>query len=204
MTRAIAGLLLLILGPASQALFINEIHYDNLGSDVGEGIELAGSAGTSLEGYSLVFYNGGNGQTYRTINLKGVLPDQTNGFGAVFFGISGIQNGGPDGVALIDDTSGLVQFLSYEGSFVATNGAAAGITSTDIGIAQDGTAAVGQSLQLIGTGLQYADFTWALAEASYGSLNAAQTIAPVPVPAALPLLLGGLGVLAGWSKRSAS
>jgi hypothetical protein len=39
-----------------------------------------------------------------------------------------------------------VQFLSYEGSFTATNGPASGMTSTDIGIAESSTAVVGNSL----------------------------------------------------------
>ncbi|MFK7886404.1 MAG: hypothetical protein AB8G16_06005 [Gammaproteobacteria bacterium] len=192
--------LLLFLSPATHALFINEIHYDNLGSDVGEGIELAGAAGTDLAGFSLVFYNGGNGQVYRTVNLKGMLANQSNGVGTQFFSISGLQNGGPDGVALVDAASSVVQFLSYEGVFTAADGAAAGLASSDIGIAQDGSDAIGQSLQLIGSGASYADFTWALADASYGSINGAQTIAPVPLPAAMPLLLGALGLLAGLRR----
>jgi hypothetical protein len=45
--------------------------------------------------------------------------------------------------------------LSYEGSFTATNGPANGMTSTDIGIAEESNAAVGSSLQLIGAGFTY-------------------------------------------------
>ena len=40
------------------APFINEIHYDNVGTDSGEAIEVAGPAGTDLTGWSLVLYNG--------------------------------------------------------------------------------------------------------------------------------------------------
>lgn len=205
MTRYTTGFFLLaFLGHSAQALFINEIHYDNVGSDVGEGIELAGAAGTSLEGYSLVFYNGGNGQVYRTVDLKGSLDDESGGFGAQFFAVSGLQNGSPDGVALVDSASDVIQFLSYEGSFVASEGAADGMSSSDIGALQDGSDAVGLSLQLVGTGLSYTDFSWVLADASYGSINAAQSIAPIPVPAALPLLLGAVGMLAGMRRTQAS
>jgi hypothetical protein len=204
MTRFAAGFFLLaFLSHGAQALFINEIHYDNIGSDVGEGIELAGAAGTSLDGYSLVFYNGGNGQVYRTVSLKGSLDDEAGGFGAEFFAVSGLQNGSPDGVALVDATSSVLQFLSYEGSFVATDGAAIGMTSSDIGASQDGGDAAGLSLQLAGTGMGYTDFTWILADATYGSLNAEQLIAPVPVPAALPLLLSALGLVAGVRRTRA-
>jgi hypothetical protein len=67
------------------------------------------------------------------------------------FPILNLQNG-----ALTDwffDPNGkVIQFLSYEGSFTATNGPANGMTSTDIGITEESNAAVGSSLQLIGAG----------------------------------------------------
>ncbi len=47
--------------PASAAgppVFINEIHYDNDGTDADEAIEIAGPAGTDLTGWSVVLYNG--------------------------------------------------------------------------------------------------------------------------------------------------
>ena len=75
--------------------------------------------------------------------------------------ISGIQNGAPDGVALI--YNGLLipgQFLSYEGYFIAADGDANGSTSTDIGVEEGSETAVNESLQLIGNGLKYSDFTW--------------------------------------------
>ena len=31
-------------------VFINELHYDNVGADVGEAVELAGLSGTNLQG----------------------------------------------------------------------------------------------------------------------------------------------------------
>ena len=37
-------------------VFINEIHYENIGRDVEEGIEIAGPAGTNLEGWGLYLY----------------------------------------------------------------------------------------------------------------------------------------------------
>jgi hypothetical protein len=40
--------------------FINELHYDNAGSDIDEFIEIAGTA-QSLLGFSIVLYNGGTG-----------------------------------------------------------------------------------------------------------------------------------------------
>jgi hypothetical protein len=37
---------------------INEIHYDNVGTDAGEAVEIAGPAGTDLSGWKIVRYNG--------------------------------------------------------------------------------------------------------------------------------------------------
>ncbi|GAB4532226.1 MAG: hypothetical protein Fur0018_20750 [Anaerolineales bacterium] len=162
--------------PQAVSVFINELHYDNSGTDTGEGAEVAGPAGTDLTGWSLVAYNGSDGASYGTVNLSGVIPDLQNGFGAVFFAFSGLQNGAPDGIALVDNTSTVVQFLSYEGAFTATDGQAVGMTSTDIGVAETGTTASGYSLQLQGSGSVYSDFTWGGPIAStYDAVNTGQT-----------------------------
>ncbi len=147
-------------GSGGTEVWINEFHYDNTGSDTGEFVEIAGTAGTDLSGWSIVAYNGNGGSSYDTENLTGTLPDQSNGFGTLSFAISGIQNGAPDGLALVDDSSTLVMFISYEGSFTASGGAANGVTSTDIGVSEPTNNPVGYSLQLSGTGAKYADFTW--------------------------------------------
>jgi len=60
----LAGLLALVASPAAAVappdgqVFVNELHYDNAGTDAGEAIEVAGPAGTDLAGWSLVLYNG--------------------------------------------------------------------------------------------------------------------------------------------------
>ena len=167
-----------VVAAAAGTPWINELHYDNDGTDTGEGVEVAGMAGTDLSIYTLVLYNGANGQSYSpTTPLTGVIDDEGSGGGAVWFPIANIQNGAPDGIALVNTvTNTVVQFLSYEGSFAATNGAAAGQTSVDIGVSETTSTPVGQSLQLIGTGDDYADFTWTgPVAASPGTLNAGQT-----------------------------
>jgi len=98
---------------AQASVFINEIHYDNSGSDAGEGVEVAGPAGTDLTGWSIVLYNGNGGGQYATISLSGTIPDQQNGYGALQFSHNGIQNGAPDGLALVDTSNNVIQFLSY-------------------------------------------------------------------------------------------
>ncbi|NLP57441.1 fibronectin type III domain-containing protein [Lutibacter sp. B1] len=159
----------------AQTVFINEIHYDNDGTDSGEAIEIVGPAGTDLTGWNLVLYNGNGGAVYDTAALSGVISDQSNGYGTVYVSISGIQNGSPDGLALVDNSGTIIQFLSYEGTITAADGAAVGMTSVDIGISETSSTPVGYSLQLAGTGLVYADFTWQAASANtFGGINNGQ------------------------------
>ena len=160
----------------AQTVFINELHYDNAGPDAGEGIEIAGPAGTDLSGWELALYNGNKGSVYRTESLSGVLPDQGNGFGTVSLAVVGLQNGAPDGMALVDNGT-VVQFLSYEGAFTATSGPADGMTSTDIGVAESNATPAGSSLQLTGTGAEAKDFSWSGPSAhTFGSANTGQTL----------------------------
>jgi len=156
-------------------VFVNEIHYDNAGADANEGIEIAGPSGTNLSSYALTLYNGSDNSALKTIKLSGIIPNQSNGFGTLFFSIIPLQNGAPDGVAL-DNNGTLIQFLSYEGTITAADGVAVGNTSTDIGVAENGTTTVGHSLQLNGTGNNYEDFAWSSPAAStYNALNTNQT-----------------------------
>lgn len=191
------ALLALVAAPASAAtVFVNELHYDNSGTDAGEGVEIAGPAGTDLAGWSLALYDGASGTLYDSLALGGFLPDQQNGYGTLFFANAGIQNGAPDGLALVN-TTGVLQFLSYEGVFAALDGPAAGMTSTDIGVAETGTTPAGFSLQLTGIGSLYEDFIWSGPGAgSPGAINAGQTFAPAPVPLPASLWLMGAGLVA--------
>src|SRR6185503_2244417 len=70
---------------AAISVFVNEIHYDNTGTDAGEAIEIAGPAGTNLSGWSLVLYNGAGGAAYDTRALSGTIPNQQAGFGTLSF-----------------------------------------------------------------------------------------------------------------------
>ncbi|MTB52224.1 hypothetical protein E1J53_0014705, partial [Lewinella sp. W8] len=160
----------------NDVIWINEFHYDNASGDVGEFVEVAGVAGTDLSNCMIVLYNGSNGEFYETIDLSGVIDDEEAGFGAVSFFISGIQNGGPDGIALVCEGD-VVEFISYEGSFEAVDGPAEELTSEDVGVSEPGSTPVGQSLSLTGTGFNADDFTWTGPDAeSPGTLNPGQTI----------------------------
>ena len=95
--------------------------------------------------------------------------------------ILGLQNGAPDGVALVDNNNQVIQFLSYEGVFAAINGPASGMTSVDIGVFETNSSDPGDSLQLSGTGTQYSDFTWQSdAAATFGACNNNQTFGTPP------------------------
>lgn len=164
--------LLLVQSATATPVFINEIHYDNAGGDLNEGFEIVGPANTDLSGWQLVLYNGGNGKPYNSIPLSGILGNLLNGFGALSFGVTGIQNGAPDGVALVDAFDQVQQFLSYEGVLTASEGVANGLTSLDIGVFEPASTQVGLSLQLVGVGTLYSDFSWvANAPNSFGRIN---------------------------------
>jgi len=170
---------LFVTGAHATPVFINEIHYDNSGSDTGEAIEIAGPARTDLTGWSVVLYNGAGGAPYTTTALGGTLGNLGgSGFGvtSIPYPTNGLQNGSPDGIALVDNTNTVRQFLSYEGVFAAVGGPADGLLSTDIGVAESFATPVGYSLQLTGTGSEYEDFTWvAPMPDTFGAFNTSQT-----------------------------
>ena len=124
--------------PASGTARISEIHYDNAGPDVGEGVEVSGG---SLDGWSLVLVNGSGGAPYRTVPLSGS--------GVVWVPVEGVQNGSPDGVALVDPAGRVVEALGYEGSFRGVGGAVDGARFQDIGVAETSDAEPGTSLQFV-------------------------------------------------------
>jgi len=128
----------------------SEIHYDNSGDDVSEQIEIEGPANTDLGGWSVVLYNGGSGDVYDQKALSGLIPATCGDRGVVVVPFASIQNGSPDGLALVHDGQ-VVQFISYEGSFTAVGGPAAGMSSTDIKVEEPSSSSAISSLQLNST-----------------------------------------------------
>ena len=139
---------------AATSVFINEIHYDNAGTDAGEAIEIEGEAGTDLAGYSIVLYNGNGGAPYATVPLGGIIGAACDTRGVLVFGFpeNGIQNGAPDGMALVAPDGAVIEFLSYEGTMTAVGGPADGLVSTDI-VASQNNAVPGTSLQRTSSGV---------------------------------------------------
>jgi DNA/RNA endonuclease G (NUC1) len=162
---------------AVPAIRFAEIHYDNAGTDSGEAIEVSGPAGTDVTGWQVVLYNGTGGASYDTKTLSGPIPATCGARGVLVinYPVNGIQNGSPDGMALIDASGQVVEFLSYEGVFAATNGPANGLTSTDIGVSEAGTEPAGASLQ------RHSDGSWTGPIAStFGTCNDNDGTAPPP------------------------
>lgn len=194
--------------------FINEFHYDNVGADVEEYVEIAGLAGSDLAGWRLDFYNGDNGKVYSSWALSGLISDEGNGWGALSFSGGSIQNGPNDGIALVDSLGDLIQFISYEGELTGVEGVASGVTSMDIGIAESGATPLGYSLQLSGSGAGMEDFYWIQGVSSFGSLNQGQQFYLQTPPAAYQavsepyplglLMLGLAGMLARRVKQNAA
>lgn len=185
------------VSPSDATVWVNEFHYDNVGTDTNEGFEIAGPAGVDLSTYSLALYSGNGGLLYNTIPLAGVIDNEGCGFGAVWFDlpVNGLQNGGStnvesDGFALLNGTN-VIQFLSYEGGMTASDGPAAGYQSLDIGVFESNIA-IGVSLQLVGSATSYAGFGWAdpAQFASYGVLNSNQTISSC---GNVPPVIGAIG-----------
>lgn len=126
---------------AGSTLWISEIHYDNAGDDLNEGIEVQGPPGMPLDGWEIVLVNGNGGAVYATLALSGALPSS----GAVWTPAV-VQNGSPDGVALVAPDGSVREFLSYEGAFTGADGPVRGLASADIGVSQTPNSPLGQSL----------------------------------------------------------
>ena len=160
------------------APYISEIHYDNNGGDTGEFVEVHLPPGTSSAGLSIVLYNGSGGAPYDTDPLPSVTaPAGASAVAVVGYPANGIQNGSPDGVALVGP-EGVLEFLSYEGTFTAAGGPADGTASTDIGVSEAGTEETGQSLSRVyDAGADR--LVWsAPAAATRGEVNPATTTPP--------------------------
>ncbi len=181
--------LIFCLNPLSFGQLINEFHYDNIGGDSGEFIEVfLPNDGCT---YSVVLYNGNTASNmveYDAINNLScsAAAEETDICGQmgvdgclveINLPTNGLQNGPRDGIALVRDCSGtitVIEFLSYEGFATAADGPAIGITSTDVGVEEsNSTTTVGSSLALTSSG-------WAgPSAATAGSCNAGQGALPV-------------------------
>jgi len=159
--------------PATPIAWINEIHYDNVSGDVNEMVEIVikNPGDYDLSKFQVNLYNGSGGTSYDSETIDNLVTGSSVGAYTFYSWSTVMQNGAPDGLALSYDGS-LIQFLSYEGTFTATDGPANSIESTDIGVSETGSTTVGHSLQLSGAGIAYDEFVWEEpATATPGALN---------------------------------
>lgn len=195
MSRAFTSLcplacaLLLASGGAQAAVFINEFHYDDSTSsgDTGERIEVVATAGETLSAYRVYLYNGSTPLSAVTYDNDLVPAGSLVTCGGqvriatLTYATNGIQNGANDGMALVDPSGQVVQFISYEGQIKASAGPAVGLTSTNLPVSETGSDVAGKSLRLAGSGTTYANFTWqAPATATFGTCNTGQTFSTIP------------------------
>jgi len=135
----------------AQGLVINEVDYDQPGTDTSEFIELYNSSSSAIDLgiYRVVLVNGNGNTIYDSI----ALPSQMLNAGAFFvicatYGATPlcdlthttpaagfIQNGSPDAIAIRDTTTGaVVDAVSYEGSvappYIEGNGVPIGESDT--------------------------------------------------------------------------
>ena len=135
-----------VVSPTVPSIRISEFHYDNVSTDAGEQVEISGPAGTDLTNWKIVLYNGNGGAVYGTKILSGTIPATCTPRGVVATATVGIQNGDPDGIALVDGSGSVIELISYGGSFTAVGGPAGGMVTRNIGVKESSTTAIGNSL----------------------------------------------------------
>ncbi|MDA3929770.1 MAG: hypothetical protein PF541_12525 [Prolixibacteraceae bacterium] len=163
-------------------VWVNEIHYDNVGVDVNEMIEIVLEEPNrwDLSELAIVLYDGATGAEYNTTTLNNFIVGEPDTSFLLYHYIYPAEK-------LVDEMGGIavvyegrvLSFISYEGSFDATDGPAIGVTSIDIGIQEDNYP-VGNSIQLSGLGDRYRHFEWIDPVASPGLINASQIIQTPP------------------------
>jgi len=101
--------------PGQGKLVINEVDYDQVGTDADGFVEIhsTGDAAADLSNVERVAVNGGDSAEYAREQLTGTLT----GGGYVAVAIE-LQNGAPDGLALLEGAT-LLDALSYEGAITA-------------------------------------------------------------------------------------
>lgn len=168
--------------------WINEIHYDKIAIEESEFVEIVIESPEkyTMSDFDIYFYDGDNGTAYRTANMDDFNAGNTD---STFHLYTLSYPAGEDWI--YNENAGMaltykdhvLQFISYDGSFVATDGPAKDNTSEDIGVSQKDSPQNGYSLQLIGLGNYYTYFTWVDPPASPGETNTSQIFAtPIAVP----------------------
>jgi endonuclease/exonuclease/phosphatase family metal-dependent hydrolase len=196
--------------PLPAGIFVNEFHYDNAGTDVGEFIEVVVGPGFTgnLSDINIVLYNGSSNPaaaapytSSSTFNLATAFAQTSEvtvaGSDIPFrirvanLPVDGLQNGPNDGIAVINTaTSQVLQAIAYEGAFTAGSGPAAGTSFANLPVSQSSAPEAGSSLGKSGSGAVATDFGWAtsIGTNSKGLTNSGQTfVLPTGPPQGIAL-----------------
>ncbi len=136
--KTIKNYVIVLGGGGGSGIVINEVDYDNVGTDSTEYLELFNPSGgsTSLAGLQVVLVNGATNGVYQKIDLQPlgslpagkflvIAPDTVTVPTAALkldplWSQDQLQNGMPDGIALIDSvTKTVIDAISYEGGITA-------------------------------------------------------------------------------------
>lgn len=139
--------------------YISEIHYRNAGPDANEFVEvICKEASAEFVRDFKVFFYGSSGEFYASRRLSAFSVESCEGgiCYAVLAASSGdrFQQDSGSGIALVDASDRLIEFLTYGGSTTGTNGPAEGFTSVDIGVEETEDSSSTDSLQ------RQTDGTW--------------------------------------------
>ncbi|GAB5555986.1 MAG: hypothetical protein SchgKO_01990 [Schleiferiaceae bacterium] len=182
----------------NQNPWINEFHYDNVGADTLEFVEVVipqsdSALWATLE---LSIYNGSTGKVTSTSKVSTwSAGDTVNGF-AFFFTWIKIQNG-PEALCLAD-TGEVYHLLFFESSFTLVSGPALGLVGGVLPVSETNSSPIGQSLGLSGSGSALSHFSWnVLNPSTPGGLNSGQSTIGCSIPA-IPTLSESLSHSLGF------
>lgn len=167
-------------------VFFSEIHYDNVGVDENEGFEVTGPSGYDLSAWAVLLYRA-DGTIYTTVNIPSgtVIPNQLNCWGT-YSRPTVLQNGPNQGLALVNSVGVVVDFVSYEGTLVATTGSAKNLISHDISV-NETNSALNSSLQAYSSIYLNDTKSWRpFVPTSFGFINTGLDVYCGPGPSAVP------------------
>lgn len=201
---------------SNAAVVINEIDYDQPGTDNAEFIELfnSGASPVSLDNYSVDLINGSSSSSYRTIDLSG-FNIAANGYFVMcgdaslvancdysFTTTSGwFQNGAPDAVGLYQNSI-LLDSLSYEGILLPfTEGTMLSISDSNTDIVSIARIPNGFDSNINATDFQLGCITPGSANVGGSGDCTVTSVSAVPLPAAAWLFASGIIGLVGFARR---
>jgi Lamin Tail Domain len=186
--KTIKNYVIVLGGGGNTGLVINEIDYDNVGTDTTEYLELFNASGASiaLAGRQVILINGATNAPYQTIDLSPlgslgagkylvIAPDTVTVPAGVLqldplWSQDQLQNGAPDGVVLVDSvTKTVLDAIAYEGAITAATlpdfPAAVSLvegTALDAGVADSNTATKTLCRKANGVDTNNSNADWAL------------------------------------------